>query len=46
MNINNYREDNKEDIADQINGGFTIKENPRQGFISHTKDLENKIKDF
>ena len=40
MNINNKRQDKKEDIPDQIKAEVAIKENAGQGFIKKTNNLE------
>ena len=40
MNINNYRQDKIEYIADQIKEALTIKEIAGQGFITNRIDLE------
>ena len=40
MNINNYRQDKKEFIPDQINALLPIKENAGQGFNSKTLNHE------
>ena len=40
MNINNYRQDKKVYIPDQIKPVLTIKENGGQGFIQTSNDHE------